>query len=55
MPPGCVFAPRCGYAVPPCLAGQPPLERIGSTTGQLSACLRRNEIIAGTAEKRELA
>jgi peptide/nickel transport system ATP-binding protein len=55
MPPGCVFAPRCFYAVPSCLTAQPPLEPIGGATSQLSACLRRNEIIAGTAEKRELA
>jgi oligopeptide/dipeptide ABC transporter ATP-binding protein len=54
-PPGCVFAPRCDYAIPSCLAGQPPLEPVGNVVAQLSACLRRREIIAGTAEKREMA
>lgn len=46
MPPGCVFEPRCGFAVPDCRKAQPPLEAI-RTQGRdrhLAACIRTGEI-----------
>ena len=37
FPPGCVFAPRCGRAVEPCLAAPPPLTTDG---GRSWRCIR---------------
>ena len=36
-PPGCPFAPRCGFAEPRCIEGVPPLEPIGE--GRAAACV----------------
>jgi peptide/nickel transport system ATP-binding protein len=38
----CTFAPRCRWAAPVCVAGDPPLRQI--TPGRLSACVRLDEI-----------
>ena len=40
---GCAFRPRCRFAVDACATGRPPLQPVGPA-GQLSACLRANEI-----------
>ncbi len=37
-PPGCRFAPRCGFHVGACDAGVPPLVAVGA--GQVAACIR---------------
>ncbi len=37
LPPGCPFAPRCGYATEDCLAERPPLLPVGM--GRQSACI----------------
>jgi len=37
LPPGCAFAPRCGFRVERCLREVPPLERVGEG-GHVSAC-----------------
>ena len=38
----CTFAPRCGWAAPICLAGDPPLRELAP--GRRSACIRFEEI-----------
>ncbi|SER09155.1 peptide/nickel transport system ATP-binding protein [Faunimonas pinastri] len=38
LPPGCVFEPRCGYAIPECRAGRPPLFPAGPD--HFSRCIR---------------
>jgi oligopeptide/dipeptide ABC transporter ATP-binding protein len=38
MPPGCRFAPRCGFALPACDAALPELRPVGE--GQHTACIR---------------
>jgi oligopeptide/dipeptide ABC transporter ATP-binding protein len=47
---GCAFRPRCRFAVDACAAVRPPLQPVGPA-GQLSACLRANEIstVSGAA------
>jgi peptide/nickel transport system ATP-binding protein len=52
MPPGCVFEPRCGYAIPACRTTQPVLEEAGGVPGHVAACLRRDAVMAGTAGPR---
>jgi oligopeptide/dipeptide ABC transporter ATP-binding protein len=42
---GCAFRPRCRFAVDACAEAPPPLVVAGAA-GQLSACLRANEIAA---------
>ena len=37
LPPGCAFAPRCGYRIDRCAGEIPPLEPVGAQ-GHLSAC-----------------
>lgn len=44
-PPGCVFHPRCKYAVEACKAGVPPLEEVG--TRHKIACIRWRELQGG--------
>ena len=41
-PAGCRFAPRCGYAVPECAEGIPPLAQFAP--GHLAACIRAGSI-----------
>jgi peptide/nickel transport system ATP-binding protein/oligopeptide transport system ATP-binding protein len=38
MPPGCRFAPRCPFAVAPCIEEYPPLRDLGD--GHFVACWR---------------
>ncbi|MCP5150423.1 MAG: ABC transporter ATP-binding protein [Ectothiorhodospiraceae bacterium] len=40
LPPGCRFSPRCQYARPPCLAGEPALMR---RDGRDVACIRHQD------------
>jgi oligopeptide/dipeptide ABC transporter ATP-binding protein len=40
LPPGCRFAPRCGYAKAPCEAALPPLVPLGE--GRAAACIRHS-------------
>jgi peptide/nickel transport system ATP-binding protein/oligopeptide transport system ATP-binding protein len=47
MPPGCRFAPRCGYAVAACRGAIPPL--IAVALNQESACLRAADLRAARA------
>jgi peptide/nickel transport system ATP-binding protein/oligopeptide transport system ATP-binding protein len=42
LPPGCRFAPRCGYAIAACDAGQPPA--LDLAPGHQSACLRARDL-----------
>jgi peptide/nickel transport system ATP-binding protein/oligopeptide transport system ATP-binding protein len=42
MPPGCRFAPRCGYATGVCNEAAPPLRAI--TGGHFSACVHADEV-----------
>jgi peptide/nickel transport system permease protein len=42
LPPGCVFAPRCGLRIPACEAARPPLFAIGE--GRCSRCIRWREL-----------
>jgi oligopeptide transport system ATP-binding protein len=44
-PPGCAFAPRCVWHIPPCDAGLPPLDTV--EPGHLARCVRWREIEAG--------
>jgi peptide/nickel transport system ATP-binding protein/oligopeptide transport system ATP-binding protein len=43
-PPGCRFAPRCGFKVEACDAGRPPLVAVGD--GHRAACIRAGEVLA---------
>ena len=54
MPPGCVFEPRCTYAIPVCAVAPPPLEPVGDDPEHLSACLRRVDL-TGAAVARQVA
>jgi peptide/nickel transport system ATP-binding protein len=55
IPPGCPFHPRCPYAVPGrCDVGSPPALR-DLEDGRRVACVRAEEIIAGTAVPEERA
>jgi oligopeptide/dipeptide ABC transporter ATP-binding protein len=47
LPPGCNFAPRCGYAVDACNATDPDLREI--EPGHSAACIRAEEIRHGGA------
>jgi len=44
LPPGCRFAPRCGFVRPDCEAAVPPLLRIAP--GHASACIRAGAVRA---------
>ncbi len=44
LPPGCSFAPRCGWAVPPCTQTEPELRPVG---GRHAACIRAEQLLAG--------
>jgi peptide/nickel transport system ATP-binding protein/oligopeptide transport system ATP-binding protein len=44
LPPGCRFAPRCGWRIPACDAGEPPFRAVGP--GHAAACLRADEVAA---------
>jgi peptide/nickel transport system permease protein len=48
LPPGCVFAARCGYAVPACLIARPAL--VDVAPGRTSRCIRWHELtlVAGS-------
>jgi oligopeptide/dipeptide ABC transporter ATP-binding protein len=48
LPPGCAFAPRCGFAEPACAAAMPELEAVAD--GHRSRCRRWREIAAGAAK-----
>jgi peptide/nickel transport system ATP-binding protein/oligopeptide transport system ATP-binding protein len=48
MPPGCRFAPRCGFAGLPCSASAPPLVEVAA--GHLSACLRAADVSSTNLE-----
>lgn len=41
MPPGCAFAPRCGWRIAPCDDGTPP--DLALASGHRAACLRARE------------
>jgi len=43
MPPGCAFAPRCGYAVPACRAAVP--EPNFPAPGRMVRCILANELV----------
>jgi len=45
LPPGCRFAPRCGYAKEVCATVQPPLASLGP--GSRSACIRNTGYALG--------
>ncbi len=44
LPPGCAFAPRCGWRVPECDAAHPPLFDAGG--GRSTRCIRWRELAA---------
>jgi len=44
LPPGCVFAPRCGFVESPCTAATPPLETV--VPGRHVRCVRWRTVIA---------
>jgi oligopeptide/dipeptide ABC transporter ATP-binding protein len=46
-PPGCRFAPRCGFAIPACGSAPPPLRHVSEA--HLSACLRAEAVAAAAA------
>jgi oligopeptide/dipeptide ABC transporter ATP-binding protein len=43
LPPGCAFAPRCGYRVERCLVEVPPLSSIGDG-GHVAACWEADRV-----------
>ena len=43
LPPGCSFAPRCGFAVPACTQAEPDLRPVG---GREAACIRAEDLLA---------
>jgi oligopeptide/dipeptide ABC transporter ATP-binding protein len=47
LPAGCRFHPRCGYAQPPCTAGEPPL--IAVEASHSAACIRHVGYRVGSA------
>ena len=47
LPAGCVFHPRCPFAIARCAAEAPPLREVGP--GRLAACHRAEEVLAGAA------
>jgi oligopeptide/dipeptide ABC transporter ATP-binding protein len=59
LPPGCVFAPRCGFAAPACTVATPALEMVAP--GRHARCIRWQTVIAtprrstATASTREVA
>src|ERR671935_17816 len=44
LPPGCVFAPRCGFVVPACTAARPALEAVAA--GRHARCILWQTVIA---------
>lgn len=54
MAPGCQFAPRCPVAIDACRTTEPPLIVFGDDPLNSSACLRVEEISAGTLKRNEL-
>ena len=55
VPTGCPFAPRCPAALPKCLDGEPPLVPVpGLPDDRLAACVRADEIAAGTLKRSEI-
>ncbi len=44
LPPGCAFAPRCKYVLPPCTAGEIPNEAF--SPGRFARCIRVGELAA---------
>ncbi len=48
LPPGCAFAPRCGYAIEACTQAVPPAFRPGA--GRMALCLRAEDLAKGTAQ-----
>jgi oligopeptide/dipeptide ABC transporter ATP-binding protein len=42
LPPGCAFAPRCGFAIEVCRSAAPPLVPV--TADQRSACIRAGDV-----------
>jgi peptide/nickel transport system ATP-binding protein len=51
LPPGCIFAPRCRFAVGECEAAPPPLVEIGA--GHSCACYRWQEVPPPEVDVRE--
>jgi oligopeptide/dipeptide ABC transporter ATP-binding protein len=51
-PPGCPFAPRCPFALPPCRDGRPARRPVD---GGLAACIRTEEIAPGLRTAHEVA
>ena len=49
---GCPFAPRCPWAMPECLAGDPPLREVAH--GRRSACVRIDDIRGELIEARRV-
>ncbi len=47
LPPGCIFAPRCGFAEEACTTARPPLEEVAHA--HLTAC-RRWQVVPPPAE-----
>lgn len=64
LPPGCPFADRCPIAVDACLTAEPELEEVHGekleadtpigTEGHFAACIRSDEIEAGTLKAPEI-
>ena len=52
--PGCPFAPRCPAAIEPCDAREPALAPTAGAGAHLAACLRSEELVAGTLERAAL-
>jgi peptide/nickel transport system ATP-binding protein len=52
LPQGCVFHPRCGYAMDRCRTQAPPLVPLAGQGGRLAACWLQD---AGTATPPELS
>lgn len=51
LPDGCVFAPRCRFAVPECHRLRPGLSQVGSK--HMSACIRHADLVGFSRDARE--
>jgi oligopeptide/dipeptide ABC transporter ATP-binding protein len=46
LPPGCAFAPRCGFRVERCLAEAPPLGGVDGDAAHVTACWEAERLVA---------
>jgi peptide/nickel transport system ATP-binding protein len=53
-PPGCLFEPRCPYAIPACSAARPAMTSVNGDAHQ-ARCIRAKEIIHASTGVQELA